>query len=96
MPKLSENLIKNISNMRGEPDWLLNWRIDAFKKWQKMKEPNWAEITYPDINYDELNYYNEAKSLDNSDLKKTYDKMGLSEARARSFFMLSDNVTVMF
>lgn len=93
MPKLSENLIKNISNMRGEPDWLLNWRIDAFKKWQKMKEPNWAEITYPDINYDELNYYNEAKSLDNSDLKKTYDKMGLSESEQKALLgMATDTV----
>lgn len=93
MPKLSENLIKNISNMRGEPDWLLNWRIDAFKKWQKMKEPNWAEITYPEINYDELNYYNEAKSLDNSDLKKTYDKMGLSESEQKALLgMATDTV----
>ena len=79
--------------MRGEPDWLLNWRIDAFKKWQKMKEPNWAEITYPDINYDELNYYNEAKSLDNSDLKKTYDKMGLSESEQKALLgMATDTV----
>ena len=93
MPKLSENLIKNISNMRGEPDWLLNWRIDAFKKWQKMKEPNWAEITYPEINYDELNYYNEAKSLNNSDLKKTYDKMGLSESEQKALLgMATDTV----
>lgn len=93
MQKLSENLIKEISKLRKEPDWLLQWRLNAFSAWKKMKEPNWAEITYPAINYDELNYYNEAKSIDNSDLKKTYDKMGLPENEQKALLgMATDTV----
>ena len=67
MAKLTENLIREISKLRNEPDWLLQWRIDAFNAWQKMTEPRWAELEYPEINYDELNYYNEPAPIDNTD-----------------------------
>ena len=73
MKKLTQQLIQDISQTRKEPDWLLAWRIDAFKKWQKMTEPHWAEIDYDTIDYDSLNYYNEQKQLDNSELKSTYE-----------------------
>ena len=58
MPKLDENLIKKISHERGEPQWLTDWRLDAFSKWKKMSEPHWAEFDYTPIDYDALNYYN--------------------------------------
>ena len=78
MPRLSKDLIRDISGKRNEPAWLLEWRISAFNTWQKMHEPHWAEIDYEPINYDKLNYYNAPKQIDNSDLRATYEKMGLS------------------
>jgi len=93
MKKLNEELIRKISTLRKEPKWLLDWRIAAFKTWQKMKEPHWAEIDYEPINYDSLNYYNEQKNIDNSDLKKTYEKMGLPESEQRALLgMATDTV----
>lgn len=93
MPKLSENLVREISTNRGEPDWLLEWRLNALRTWKKMHEPHWAEIDYNPINYDELNYYNEAKPIDNSDLRKTYEKMGLPENEQRALLgMATDTV----
>ncbi len=93
MPKLSENLIRDISAKRHEPDWLLQWRIDAFNAWCKMTEPHWAEIDYAPINYDDLNYYNESKPVDNSDLRETYQKMGLPENEQRALLgMATDTV----
>ncbi|MBP5707412.1 MAG: Fe-S cluster assembly protein SufB [Alphaproteobacteria bacterium] len=91
--KLTENLIREISNTRGEPAWLLQWRLDAFKKWKTMREPHWAEFEYEPINYDELNYYNETKPIDNSALKKTYEQMGLPESEQRALLgMATDTV----
>lgn len=93
MPKLSENLIKEISANRQEPDWLLKWRLDAFNNWKKMHEPHWAEIEYDKIDYDNLNYYNEVQPIDNSDLQQTYEKMGLPESEQRALLgMATDTV----
>lgn len=93
MPKLSERLIKEISKQRQEPCWLLEWRLNAFNNWKKMSEPHWAEIDYEPINYDELNYYNEQKSINNEDLKATYEKMGLPESEQRALLgMATDTV----
>ena len=93
MKRLNETLIREISALRKEPDWLLDWRINAFKSWLKMKEPHWGEIDYDPIDYDSLNYYNETKSIDNSELKKTYDKMGLPESEQRALLgMATDTV----
>ena len=93
MNKLSENLVREISVRRGEPKWLCDWRISAFKKWQQMNEPHWAEFDYAPIDYDKLNYYNEAKPIDNSALKSTYEKMGLPESEQRALLgMATDTV----
>ena len=93
MHKLCENLIREISEKRGEPQWLCDWRIDAFRAWKKMTEPHWAEFGYDPINYDELNYYNESKPIDNSALKSTYEKMGLPESEQRALLgMATDTV----
>lgn len=93
MPKLSENLVQEISNTRGEPIWLLEWRLNALRSWQKMSEPHWAEIDYKAIDYDSLNYYNEAKKIDNSELRETYEKMGLPESEQRALLgMATDTV----
>ena len=93
MPKLSEKLIKEISKQRQEPSWLLEWRLNAFNNWKKMSEPHWSEIDYEPINYDDLNYYNEQKSINNEDLKATYEKMGLPEIEQRALLgMATDTV----
>ena len=93
MKRLNEKLIREISFARKEPDWLLSWRLDAFKAWKKMVEPHWGEIDYDPIDYDSLNYYNEQKHLDNSELKSTYEKMGLPESEQRALLgMATDTV----
>ena len=93
MKILNKKLIRQISKQRNEPDWLLKWRLSAFDAWQKMSEPHWAQIDYPAIDYDALNYYNEVKKIDNSELKSTYEKMGLPESEQRALLgMATDTV----
>ena len=93
MPRLCEKTIREISAARDEPAWLLDWRMAAFHAWQKMQEPHWAEIDYAPINYDELNYYNEPRPIDNSDLRETYEKMGLPEREQNALLgMATDTV----
>lgn len=93
MTKLSENLIREISSTRHEPDWLLEWRLNAFEQWRKMSEPHWGTVNYDTINYDELNYYNNPAPIDNSDLESVYDKMGLPDAEKRALMgMATDTV----
>ena len=93
MTKLSEQLIVEISKKREEPDWLLQWRLDAYRTWTKMSEPHWAEIEYTPIDYNSLNYYNEPKPVDNSDLSQIYDKMGLPENEKKALLgMATDTV----
>ncbi|MBD5391356.1 Fe-S cluster assembly protein SufB [bacterium] len=93
MPKISENLVREISMRRNEPDWLLQWRLNAYNAWRQMTEPHWAEFDYAPIDYDELNYYNEPGTIDNSDLAATYEKMGLPENERRALMgMATDTV----
>ena len=83
-PGLNEEVIKIISNKKDEPEWLLNWRLNAFKKWKKMTEPKWAKINYPEIDYQKISYFSAPKkknleSLDEVDpeILKTYNKLGI-------------------
>ncbi len=93
MTQLNENLVREISALRDEPQWLLQWRLDALHAWEKMSEPHWGEIDYAPIDYDALNYYNHPAQIDNSDLKETYDKMGLPESEQRALLgMATDTV----
>jgi Fe-S cluster assembly protein SufB len=90
---LNESTILKISQKRDEPAWLLDWRLAAFAAWKKMPEPHWAEIDYAPIDYDSLDYYHEAPPVDNSDLKKTYEKMGLPLAEQNALLgMATDTV----
>ena len=93
MPKLNKNLVREISAKRNEPEWLTKWRLDAFDAWQNMTEPHWAEINYPPIDYDQLNYYNEPRAVDNSDLASVYDRMGLPDREKNALMgMATDTV----
>ena len=87
VPKgLSEETIKFISKQKKEPRWMLEWRLSAYARLQKMKEPDWQKPKYPKIDYQDLYYYSAPKnfkdgpkSLDEIDpeIKKTYDKLGI-------------------
>jgi len=83
-PGLNEDIIKTISKKKKEPEWLLKWRLKAFRHWQKMSSPDWAKINYPSINFQEISYFSAPKkktlkSLDEVDpeILKTYDKLGI-------------------
>ena len=83
---LNEETIKYISEKKKEPEWLLEWRLKAFKHWKQMEEPNWAKLKFPSIDYQKISYYaapkNQKKleSLDEVDpeLIKTFNKLGIS------------------
>lgn len=94
MAKLTENLVREISHVRNEPAWLTEWRIAAFNAWRDMHEPHWAEFDYAPIDYDELNYYNTPAPIDNSDLKSTYEKMGLPESEQRALMGMATDTVV--
>lgn len=82
---LSEEVIRFISARKGEPEWMLQWRLDAYKRWLTMKEPTWAKVSYPAIDYNDLYYYaapksgDRPKSLDEVDpeVLKTFEKLGI-------------------
>jgi Fe-S cluster assembly protein SufB len=87
VPKgLSEDVIRLISNKKKEPAWLLEFRLKAYRHWLTMKEPHWAHVTYPAIDYQDISYYSapkvveKKKSMDEVDpeLKATFEKLGIS------------------
>lgn len=83
---LNEDIIKIISSKKDEPQWLLEWRLKAFRHWQTLKEPRWPNVTYPEINYQDIIYYSAPiqkvapESLDDVDpeLRATFEKLGIS------------------
>src|ERR1700741_4657239 len=70
---LSEDTVRFISAKKNEPDWMLQWRLDAYRRWLTMREPQWAKIKYGPIDYQA------PKSLDDIDpeILKTYEKLGI-------------------
>lgn len=91
--KLNPELIRKISKLRQEPDWLLDWRLDAFNTWKTMQEPHWAEIDYSPIDYDSFDYYATPTTIDNSELVDTYKKMGIPESERNALLgMATDTV----
>ncbi len=82
---LNEDIVRLISSRKGEPAWLLEWRLKSFAAWLKMEEPDWAKVTHPPIDYQDLHYYAAPKkkpgpkSLDEVDpeLLKMYEKLGI-------------------
>ena len=84
-PGLNEEVVRLISAKKNEPDWLLDWRLKAYRHWLTLEEPKWHNVHYPPIDYQKSVYYsapqqkNELKSLDEVDprLLETYDKLGI-------------------
>src|SRR5215469_3523413 len=83
---LSEDIVRLISAKKNEPEWLLEWRLKAYRHWLAMTEPTWANVHYPKIDYQDIIYYaapktkiDAPKSLDEVDpeLLKTYEKLGI-------------------
>jgi len=82
---LSEDTVRFISAKKGEPEWMLEWRLKAYRKWLTMTEPDWAKLGYPEIDYQDAYYYaapkkkEELESLDelDPDIKSVYDKLGI-------------------
>jgi Fe-S cluster assembly protein SufB len=82
---LSEDIIRFISAKKEEPEWMLEWRLDAYKRWLTLEEPNWARVDYPKIDFNDIYYYSAPKktpgpkSLDDVDpeLLRTYEKLGI-------------------
>ncbi len=82
---LSEAIVEFISEKKGEPAWMLEWRLEAYRRWLMMEEPTWARVRYPKIDFQNLYYYaapkslSAPKSLDEVDpeLLRTYEKLGI-------------------
>ncbi|MGA7001403.1 MAG: Fe-S cluster assembly protein SufB [Pseudolabrys sp.] len=81
---LSEDTVRFISAKKNEPDWMLAWRLEAYRRWLTMREPTWARVDYPKIDYQNAYYYSAPKkkalaSLDEVDpeILKTYEKLGI-------------------
>jgi Fe-S cluster assembly protein SufB len=82
---LSEDIVRLISKKKKEPDWLTEWRLDAYRRWLTMREPTWARVDHPPINYQELYYYSAPKSAEgprsladvDPELLRTYEKLGI-------------------
>ncbi|MAZ16556.1 MAG: Fe-S cluster assembly protein SufB [Ahrensia sp.] len=82
---LSEDIIRFISAKKQEPDWMLEWRLDAYSRWLTMEEPTWARVEYPKIDFNDLYYYSAPKSMSgprtldevDPELLKTYEKLGI-------------------
>ncbi|OUS23200.1 Fe-S cluster assembly protein SufB ['Osedax' symbiont bacterium Rs2_46_30_T18] len=85
-PGLDEDVIRRISAMKEEPQWMLDWRLKAFALWQKMPEPDWAHIQYDKMDFQSISYYSAPKSMDerpksldevDPELLATYEKLGI-------------------
>lgn len=85
-PGLSEDIVRFISGKKNEPEWMLEWRLKAYREWLKMTEPEWANVTYTKPDFQAIKYYSAPKqqkklnSLDEVDpeLRKTFEKLGIS------------------
>jgi Fe-S cluster assembly protein SufB len=85
-PGLDEGVVRFISAQKEEPEWMLDWRLKAFRAWQQMAEPTWAHVHYPEIDFKSISYYSSPKSMKNRpkslaevdpELLATYEKLGI-------------------
>ncbi|MCG8392649.1 MAG: Fe-S cluster assembly protein SufB, partial [Pseudomonadales bacterium] len=85
-PGLSEDVIRFLSAKKDEPEWLLEWRLESYRKWQEMPSPGWAHLHHPPIDFNAVSYYSKPRSLDEApksldevdpELLETYEKLGI-------------------
>ncbi|MBP0617087.1 Fe-S cluster assembly protein SufB [Jiella mangrovi] len=82
---LNEEIIKLISAKKGEPQWMLDWRLEAFERWKTMESPDWARVDYPPIDFQDIHYYAAPKSMSgpasldevDPEILRTYEKLGI-------------------
>ena len=82
---LNEDIVRFISAKKGEPEWLTEWRLEAYRRWLTMQEPKWANVKYPKIDFQELYYYSAPKSTEgpkslaevDPELLRTYERLGI-------------------
>jgi Fe-S cluster assembly protein SufB len=82
---LNEDIVRYISAKKSEPEWMTQWRLDAYRRWLTMNEPKWARVDYPQIDFQDLHYYSAPKSMSgpksldevDPELLRTYDKLGI-------------------
>jgi Fe-S cluster assembly protein SufB len=82
---LNEDIVRFISTKKGEPEWLTEWRLEAYRRWLTLQEPKWANVHYPKIDFQELYYYSAPKSMDgprtlaevDPELLRTYERLGI-------------------
>ncbi|AEF02333.1 Fe-S cluster assembly protein SufB [Alteromonas naphthalenivorans] len=83
---LDESVIRRISAMKNEPEWMLEWRLKAYHSWLVMEEPDWAHVDYPKVDYQAISYYSAPKSMKDKpqsldevdpELLRTYEKLGI-------------------
>ncbi|SJZ57244.1 Fe-S cluster assembly protein SufB [Consotaella salsifontis] len=82
---LNEDIIALISQKKGEPQWMLDWRLEAFARWKTMEEPSWARLHYPEIDFQDVHYYSAPKSMSgprsldevDPEILRTYEKLGI-------------------
>ncbi len=85
-PGLNEDVVRFISQKKGEPEWLLEWRLKAYRTWLEMDEPDWAHVDYPKVEFDEISYFSAPKSMEDQpksldevdpELLRVYEKLGI-------------------
>ncbi|MDQ2077256.1 Fe-S cluster assembly protein SufB [Marinimicrobium sp. ABcell2] len=85
-PGLNEDVVRFISAKKQEPEWMLEWRLQAFRAWQEMTEPSWAHVSYPPVDFQAISYYSAPKSMEDRpksldevdpELLRTYEKLGI-------------------
>jgi|TARA_R110001583_G_scaffold192800_1_gene359817 Fe-S cluster assembly protein SufB len=85
-PGLDENVIRKISAKKNEPEFMLEWRLNAYRQWLEMERPKWAHVNYPEIDFDSIAYYSSPKSQEDApksldevdpELLRTYEKLGI-------------------
>ncbi len=85
-PGLNEDVIRFISARKDEPEWLTEWRLQAYRQWQEMSEPDWPHLHYPKVNFQDISYYSAPKSQTDGprsleevdpELLRTYEKLGI-------------------
>ena len=85
-PGLNEDVIRFISAKNNEPDWLLDWRLEAYRGWVEMSEPEWAHVHYPEVDFSAISYFSRPKSMEDKpksldevdpELLRVYEKLGI-------------------
>ncbi len=93
-PGLNEDVIRRLSEIKQEPEFMLEWRLKAYRRWLEMEEPEWAHVDFPKVDYNSISYYSAPKkkedmpqSLDEVDpeLLKTYEKLGIPSTSVPSW-----------